>query len=94
MVDWQKQQQLVLEAMKHWNGPHAPKRIVMRGIRERHRLADCDGASRHLRRAHRLAKTVEANPQLKLIVQQGVRPPYFVFNAKSRRSTTGVCARP
>ena len=29
-----------------------------------------------------LAKTVEANPQLKLIVQQGVRPPYFVFNAK------------
>ena len=35
LVDWQKQQQLVLEAYdKHWNGPHTPKRIVVRGIRE------------------------------------------------------------
>jgi peptide/nickel transport system substrate-binding protein len=86
MVDWQKQQQLVLEAYdKHWNGPHTPKRIVVRGIREAAtRLAELQTGRADIIFGVpiELAKTVEANPQLKLIVQQGVRPPYFVFNAK------------
>jgi peptide/nickel transport system substrate-binding protein len=86
MVEWQKQQQLVLEAYdKHWNGPHTPKRIVVRGIREAAtRLAELQTGRADIIFGVpiELAKTVETNPQLKLIVQQGVRPPYFVFNTK------------
>jgi peptide/nickel transport system substrate-binding protein len=86
LVEWQKQQQLVLEAYdKHWNGPHTPKRIVVRGIREAGtRLAELQTGRADIVFGVpiELAKTVESNPQLKLVVQEGVRPPYFVFNSK------------
>jgi peptide/nickel transport system substrate-binding protein len=86
LVDWQKQQQLVLESYdRHWNGPHTPKRIVVRGIREAAtRLAELQTGRADIIFGVpiELAKTVEADPKLRLIVQQGVRPPYFVFNAK------------
>jgi peptide/nickel transport system substrate-binding protein len=86
LVEWQKQQQLVLEAYdKHWNGPHSPKRIVVRGIREAGtRLAELQTGRADINFGVpiEMAKTVESNSQLKLVVQQGVRPPYFVFNSK------------
>ena len=87
LVEWQKQQQLVLEAYdKHWNGPHTPKRIVVRGIREAGtRLAELQTGRADIIFGVpiEMAKTVESNSQLKLVVQQGVRPPYFVFNSKN-----------
>ena len=84
LVDWQRQQQVVLEAYdKHWDGAHSPKRIVIRGIREAGtRLAELQTgrADIVLGVPIELAKTVQGDPRLSLMVQNGIRPPYFVFN--------------
>ena len=66
MVEWQKQQQLVLEAYdKHWNGPHTPEAHRRarhpRGGHAARRAAD--GARRHhLRRAHRAGQERGGQP--------------------------------
>jgi peptide/nickel transport system substrate-binding protein len=86
LVDWQRQQQLVLEANdKHWNGVHAPKRIVVRPIREAGtRLAELQTGRADIIPGVpiELAKSVQGDSNLSLIVQNGIRPPYFVFNTK------------
>ena len=86
LVTWQRQQQLVLEAFdRHWRGAHAPKRIIVRGVREPGtRLAELQTgrADLILGVPIELAQTVQADPALNLVVLQGIRTPYFPFNNK------------
>jgi peptide/nickel transport system substrate-binding protein len=86
LVSWQRQQQLLLEAFDgHWRGAHQPKRIAIRGVREPGtRLAELQTgrADLILGVPIELAKTVQTDPALSLVVLPGIRTPYFPFNNK------------
>ncbi|MCC6312575.1 MAG: hypothetical protein IT337_01080, partial [Thermomicrobiales bacterium] len=86
MVEWRKQEQIALEAYEnHWNGVHAPGKIAIRPVSEAAtRLAELQTgrADIILGVPIELAQTVEGDDALSLIVQKGIRPPYFVYNSK------------
>jgi len=86
LVSWQRQQQLVMEAFdRHWRGVHKPARIAIRGVREAGtRLAELQTgrADLVLGVPIELADTVKADPNLSLVVLQGIRTPNFPFNNK------------
>lgn len=85
LAEWAKEERLVLEAFEdHWNGVHEPSRIIIRPITEAAtRVAELQtgNADVVLGVPIEMAPEIEGSSDLRLVVQNGIRPPYFVYNS-------------